>query len=54
MLLSVPLTVMFRIVLGTSETTRWIAVMLGSERSDEITSAIDAEVALAMGRSGDA
>ncbi|WP_419949095.1 AI-2E family transporter [Candidatus Palauibacter sp.] len=48
MLLSVPLTVMFRIVLGTNETTRWIAVMLGSERSDEITSAIDAEVAMAM------
>ena len=53
MLLSVPLTVMFRIVLGTSESTRWIAVLLGSERSDELTSAIDAEVALAMSRSGD-
>ena len=52
MLLSVPLTVMFRIVLGTNESTRWIAVMLGSERSDEITSAIDAEVALALGGGG--
>ena len=52
MLLSVPLTVMFRIVLGTNESTRWIAVLLGSERSDEITSAIDAEVAVALGRDG--
>ena len=50
MLLSVPLTVMFRIVLGTNESTRWIAVMLGSDRSNEITSAIDAEVAMAMRR----
>lgn len=47
MLLSVPLTVMFRIVLGTNESTRWIAVLLGSDRSDELTSAIEAEVALA-------
>jgi len=52
MLLSVPLTVMFRIVLGTNESTRWIAVLLGSERSDEITAAIDAEVAVALGREG--
>lgn len=50
MLLSVPLTVMFRIVLGTNESTRWIAVLLGSERSDEITQAIDAEVAVALGK----
>ena len=49
MLLSVPLTAMFRIVLGTNESTRWIAVMLGSDRSDELTSAIEAEVALATG-----
>ncbi len=47
MLLSVPLTVMFRIVLGTNESTRWIAVILGSDRSLELMSAIDAEVALA-------
>ncbi|WP_420634396.1 AI-2E family transporter [Candidatus Palauibacter sp.] len=51
MLLSVPLTVMFRIVLGTNESTRWIAVLLGSERSDELTAAIESEVALAMGQS---
>lgn len=48
MLLSVPLTVMFRIVLGMNESTRWIAVMLGSERSDEITAAIESEVAQAL------
>ncbi len=33
MLLSVPLTVIFRIVLETSESTRWISILLGSERS---------------------
>lgn len=54
MLLSVPLTVMFRIVLGTNESTRWIAVMLGSETSDEVAAAIDQEVALALGGSADA
>ena len=53
MLLSVPLTVMFRIVLGTNESTRWIAVMLGSETSDEVAAAIDQEVALALGGSAD-
>ncbi len=52
MLLSVPLTVMFRIVLGTNESTRWIAVLLGSERSDEVTQAIEAEVAVALGKGG--
>ena len=52
MLLSVPLTVMFRIVLGTNESTRWIAVMLGSDRSDELLSSIEQEVAMATSRSG--
>jgi predicted PurR-regulated permease PerM len=33
MLLSVPLTVIFRIVLETNESTRWMAILLGSERS---------------------
>lgn len=33
MLLSVPLTVIFRIILETNESTRWIAILLGSERS---------------------
>ncbi len=33
MLLSVPLTVIFRIVLETNESTKWVAVLLGSERS---------------------
>jgi predicted PurR-regulated permease PerM len=33
MLLSVPLTVIFRIVLQTNDSTRWMAVLLGSERS---------------------
>jgi predicted PurR-regulated permease PerM len=33
MLLSVPLTVIFRIVLETNDTTRWLAILLGSERS---------------------
>lgn len=33
MLLSVPLTVIFRIVLETNESTRWLAILLGSERS---------------------
>lgn len=32
MLLCVPLTVIFRIVLETNESTRWLAIMLGSER----------------------
>jgi hypothetical protein len=31
----VPLTVIFRIALSTDESTRWIAVLLGSERSLE-------------------
>jgi len=33
MLLSVPLTVIFQMVLATNESTRWIAILLGSERS---------------------
>lgn len=33
MLLSVPLTVIIRIVLATSESTKWVAILLGSERS---------------------
>jgi predicted PurR-regulated permease PerM len=33
MLLSVPLTVIFRIVLETNDSTKWVAVLLGSERS---------------------
>jgi predicted PurR-regulated permease PerM len=33
MLLSVPLTVIMRIVLETSDSTRWVAILLGSERS---------------------
>jgi predicted PurR-regulated permease PerM len=33
MLLSVPLTVILRIVLETNESTRWMAILLGSERS---------------------
>ncbi|MCG8467786.1 MAG: AI-2E family transporter [Gemmatimonadetes bacterium] len=47
MLLSVPLTVMSRIVLSTNESTRWIAVLLGSDRSLELMSAIEAEVSAA-------
>jgi len=35
MLISVPLTVIFRIALSTDESTRWLAVLLGSERSLE-------------------
>ncbi len=35
MLLSVPLTVMCRIMLETSDSTRWLAVFLGSDRGDE-------------------
>lgn len=35
MLLSVPLTVIFRIVLATNDSTKWIAILLGSERSLE-------------------
>lgn len=37
MLLSVPLTVIFRIILETNESTRWIAVLLGSERSLDLS-----------------
>ncbi len=33
MLLSVPLTVILRIVLETNESTRWVAILLGSDRS---------------------
>ncbi|MFV1987707.1 MAG: AI-2E family transporter [Gemmatimonadota bacterium] len=33
MLLSVPLTVIFRIVMETNDSTRWIAILLGSDRS---------------------
>jgi len=33
MLLSVPLTVMFRLILATNESTRWIAILLGSDRA---------------------
>jgi predicted PurR-regulated permease PerM len=36
MLLSVPLTVMFRIALATDPGTRWVAVLLGSERGSEV------------------
>ena len=50
MLLSVPLTVMFRIVLGTNESTRWIAILLGSERSGALKAAVEAEVSLAIGK----
>ncbi len=35
MLLSVPLTVIFRIVLETNDSTRWLAILLGSDRSLE-------------------
>ena len=49
MLLSVPLTVMVRIMLGTNESTRWIAILLGSDRSGELKAAIEAEVTLATG-----
>ena len=33
MLLSVPLTVIFRMALATNESTRWAAILLGSDRS---------------------
>lgn len=36
MLLSVPLTVMIRIMLETNESTRWIAILLGSDRFVEL------------------
>jgi len=36
MLLSVPLTVMFRLILATNESTRWIAILLGSDRSLDV------------------
>ena len=46
MLLSVPLTVIFRIVLATNDSTRWIAVLLGSERSlDPVVVVTKTEVA---------
>lgn len=40
MLLSVPLTVIFRIVLETNDSTRWIAILLGSERSAEAVASL--------------
>jgi AI-2 transport protein TqsA len=36
MLLSVPLTVIFRLILATNESTRWIAILLGSDRSLDV------------------
>ncbi len=43
MLLSVPLTVIFRIVLETNESTRWMSILLGTEKSAEVRMAASAE-----------
>ncbi len=49
MLLSVPLTVIFRIMLETNESTRWIAVLLGSDRALVPAGAAEGEVAVGPG-----
>ncbi|MDX1579043.1 MAG: AI-2E family transporter [Gemmatimonadota bacterium] len=54
MLLCVPLTVIFRIILETNESTRWLAIMLGSDRSLELAMASgESDITVPSGSSGD-